>query len=83
MNGADVFKNFKRTFKVTERHKAKISGNFKDLDIGNVITIQLHAASNVIDISYIDNVGHTHEFSGYTGQIRNSLLNFDLEDYNG
>lgn len=80
MNGARIFDCFEKKYRVKERHKVKISGNFADLEENNIMIVQMWPADSSVKIAYIDNVGHMHEFSGYAGQIRKSLLNFDVEE---
>lgn len=80
MNGARIFSCFEKKYRVTERHKVKISGNFANLEENNIMTVQMWPADSSVKIAYIDNAGHMHEFSGYAGQITKSLLNFDVEE---
>jgi hypothetical protein len=78
MSGEKVLDNFTKKYRVVERKKAKISGNFERLNVGDIITIQMHPW-NDLHISYVDD-GHTFEFNGYVGNIKKSLFNFELEE---
>ena len=78
MSRDKVLDNFIKKYRVVERKKAKISGNFERLNEGDILTIQMHPW-NGLNISYEDD-GHKFEFSGYVGNIRKSLYNFELEE---
>lgn len=80
MNGYEILKNFSKRFKVNARLKTNISGRFAALNTGNEITIQAFVGSNCVRITYTDDNGEIHEFDGYPRQIKNSLMNFDLEE---